>query len=598
MDQLEKVLIANRGEIAVRVIRTCRELGIASAVLCSEADTGALHARMADEVVAITGRSAVDSYLRIEAITDAIAQTGADAVHPGYGFLSESAAAATAVEAAGAIWIGPPPAAIAAMGDKLAARAVAARAGVAVVPGTDVAVRDAADVIAFAADVGYPVAVKASFGGGGRGMKVIRSDHEAGTLLDLARRESAAAFGSDECYLERYLDWPRHVEVQVLADDHGNVVAIGDRDCSVQRRHQKLVEEAPAPLLADDVRDAMHRAAEQLCREVGYRSAGTVELLYQDGRFWFLEMNARLQVEHPVTELVTGLDLVAEQLRVAGGHPLSFGATAPTTRGHAIEVRINAEDPAGGRFVPSPGRITGLRLPSGPGVRWDGGYEAGDDVSPFYDNLIGKLITWAPDREAAINRMTRALGEMRVDGVATTISAERTIIAHEDFADVRHATRWLEARLSFERETSAAVANHDVPNQEEAVESSAGRREVEVGGRMYHVPFLAPFLAPFLESTSQDSKRAARSGPPPLGAARTMRPAVVATGRAVSPMQGTVLTVLVAAGDPVSTGQTLVVLEAMKMENPVKADRDGVVSEVLVRAGSLVAAGELLVLVA
>lgn len=592
MNGLDKVLIANRGEIAVRVIRTCRDLDIATAVLCSEADTGALHARMADEVVPITGRSAADSYLRVDAVIGAIARTGAGAVHPGYGFLSEQAIAATAVEEAGAVWIGPPASAIAAMGDKLSARAVATRLGLPVVPGTETAAESAADVIAFAArpDVGYPIAIKASFGGGGRGMKVIRSDDEAEALLEAARREAAASFGNDECYLERYFAWPRHVEVQVLADGHGNVVAVGDRDCTVQRRHQKLIEESPAPSLPNDVRAAMHRAAERLCREVGYRSAGTVEMLYQDGQFWFLEVNARLQVEHPVTELVSGLDLVAEQLRVAAGLPLSFGGTTPATKGHAIEVRINAEDPAGGRFVPSPGRIGALRVPSGPGVRWDGGYEANDEVSPYYDNLIGKLIVWAPDRPSAIARTQRALRELQVEGIATTRAADMTILAHDDFAAMNHATRWVEERLVFDDPAESGSAVSADGDAFDAIEIDASRREIEVGGRRYHVPFLKMSA----EGSNTPIATATRR---PTGAVRGSRRSAIGTGRAVSPMQGTVLKVLISKGESVRTGQTLIVLEAMKMENPVKSDKDGVVAEVLVRAGSLVAAGELLVVV-
>ena len=608
MPLFEKVLIANRGEIAVRVIRTCRELGIATVVVASDADSNALHVRMADEAVAIGGRSATESYLRIDAITDAVRSTGAGAVHPGYGFLSEQAHAAIAVEAAGAVWIGPPPTAIAAMGDKISARAAAVRAGVPIVPGTAGAVRSGDDVRAFAAQpgVGYPVAVKASFGGGGRGMKVVRSADEADELLESARREAAASFGNDECYVERYLTWPRHVEVQVLADDHGNVVAVGERDCSVQRRHQKLVEEAPAPGLDTDMRQAIGAAAVRVCREVGYRNAGTVEMIVQDGSFFFLEMNARLQVEHPVTELVTGLDLVAEQLRVAAGLPLSFGATAPITRGHAIEVRVNAEDPAGGRFLPSPGRIAGMRVPSGPGVRWDGGYEVGDEVSPFYDNLVGKLIVWAPDRDAARARMLRALTELQINGVATTAGVAATIIGHPDFASVTHATRWVEERLAFDDPTAltAPTAQTAEPARGTAGDSGANatgaledpryvapvsRREVEVGGRRYYVPVLQD------GPTQADSPASAGATHAPIRSSSAVRTAARATGRVVAPMQGTVTKVLVAAGDAVVLGQTMVVLEAMKMENPLVADRDGTVAEVAVAAGALVGPGDLLV---
>ena len=588
---LSKILIANRGEIAVRVIRACRELGITSVAVYSDLDRDSLHVRLADEAYALGGQTAAESYLDTARILDIIERSGADGVHPGYGFFSENTEFARAITARGVTFIGPPPEAIEVMGDKVSSRIAAQQAGVAGVPGTTEFLTSADEVVAFGDEHGWPVAIKAAFGGGGRGMRVVAAAADAAAALESAQSEALKGFGRSECYVERYLTWPRHIEMQVFADTHGNAVWLGERDCSSQRRHQKLIEESPAADFPDAIRQAMGEAAVQVTRACGYVNAGTVEFLYQDGEFYFLEMNTRLQVEHPVTEWVTGRDLVAEQIRVASGEPLSFSQDEIERRGHAIEVRINAEDPAGGRFLPAPGPITRLRAPSGYGVRWDGGYEAGDEVSQFYDNLVGKLICWGADRDTAIARTLRALDEFEIGGIATTIPADVAILRHPDFVAARHSTKWVEDTLDLSG--VAAPAAPAVAVDGEAPEPKVRRDvDVEVNGRRFGVTVWVP-----------ESQVGAVVAGPASGGKVATRPrrsssasaAAVGSGSVTVPMQGTIVKVLVNVGDTVEEGQTVCVLEAMKMENNIAADKSGTVTEVKVEAGQSVGSGDVVV---
>ncbi len=585
---LNKVLIANRGEIAVRVIRACRELGIATVAVYSDLDRDALHVRLADEAYALGGQTAAESYLNTDLILDVIDRSGADAVHPGYGFFSENTDFARAITAKGVQFIGPPPEAIDVMGDKVSSRKAAEAAGVAGVPGTTEFLKSADEVVAFGESNGWPVAIKAAFGGGGRGMRVVGSADEAADALESAQSEALKGFGRDECYVERYLTWPRHVEMQIIADTHGNCVWIGERDCSAQRRHQKLVEESPAPAFPDEVRQAMGEAAVKVAQACGYVNAGTVEFLFQDGEFFFLEMNTRLQVEHPVTEMVSGLDLVAEQIRVASGEPLSFSQGDIDLRGHAVEVRINAEDPAGGRFLPSPGRISRLVPAQGFGTRWDGGYESGDEVSQYYDNLVGKLIVWGADRDIAIKRMLRALREMRVEGIATTIPADIAILEHADFQAAKHSTKWVEDTLDLSDVSATPVA---APVEDDAEPKVRRDVDVEVNGKRFSVSVWVP---EFAASAGRAAPAAAR---PRRAAGGGAGVAAAGSGAVTVPMQGTIVKVLVEVGQDVEAGQTVCVLEAMKMENNITADLAGTVTEVKVAPGDSVGSGDVVAVI-
>ena len=591
----DKVLVANRGEIAVRVIRTLRELGVTSVAVFSDLDRDAMHVRMADEAYALGGQTAAESYLNTEAILDVIRRSGAQAVHPGYGFFSENADFARAIGAEGVTFVGPPPEAIEVMGDKISSRLAAEKGGVAGVPGRSEVLTSAEEVIAFGNDVGWPVAIKAAYGGGGRGMRVVPSADQAAAALESAQNEALKGFGRSECYLERYLTWPRHIEMQVLADTHGNVVWLGERDCSSQRRHQKLIEESPAPKFPDDVRQAMGQAAVDVSKACGYVNAGTVEFLFQDGEFYFLEMNTRLQVEHPVTEFVVGLDLVELQLRVAAGEPLPFGQGDIERRGHAIECRINAENPAKGRFLPSPGPITRFRRADGYATRTDAGYEDGDAVSQYYDNLVAKLVVWGADREHARRRMIRALQETEIEGIATTIPAHLAILSHPDFIAAEHSTKWVEEKLdlsSIEPPTKPS-APPDGEEKEALVERQV---DVEVDGRRHRVRLWVPDVSPVVAASSAAVAGGA-ARPRPTASAASGAGGAAGAGQVTVPMQGTIVKVLVAAGDTVEAGQPVCVLEAMKMENNVNAEKAGTVIEIRVKAGDTVGAGDVVAVI-
>ena len=585
---LKKILIANRGEIAVRVIRACQEMGIATVAVYSDLDRDALHVRLADEAYALGGTTAAESYLNTELILDVIERSGADGVHPGYGFFSENTDFARAITERGVTFIGPPPGAIEIMGDKVSSRIAAQAAGVQGVPGTTEFLKDSSEVVAFGKAHGWPVAIKAAYGGGGRGMRVVRSEDEAAEAFDSAQSEALKGFGRDECYVERYLTWPRHIEMQIIADTHGNCVWIAERDCSAQRRHQKLVEESPAPNFPPEIRQAMGDAAVTVAKACGYVNAGTVEFLFQDGEFFFLEMNTRLQVEHPVTEMVSGIDLVAEQIRVASGLPLSITQESIELRGHAIEIRINAEDPAQGKFLPSPGHITTLVPPAGFGTRWDGGYESGDTVSQYYDNLVGKLICWGADRETAIRRTLRALHEFRIEGIATTIPADLAILEHQDFVDGIHSTKWVEDTLDLSGVGSTAtVADGE---SEAKVQRDV---DVEVNGKRFSVKVFVP----------ESQAGAVVAGGGSVGASRPRRSAGAGAGAGAGsgsvavPMQGTIVKLLVEVGQEVEAGATVCVLEAMKMENNITADKAGTVKEIKVAVGDSVGSGDVVVVI-
>ncbi|WP_406298314.1 ATP-grasp domain-containing protein [Embleya sp. NBC_00888] len=584
---MRKVLIANRGEIAVRVARACRDAGIASVAVYAEPDRDALHVRVADEAHALGGNTPAESYLDVAKVLRAAQDSGADAIHPGYGFLSENAEFAQAVLDAGLTWIGPPPQAIRDLGDKVAARHIAQRAGAPLVAGTPDPVSGAEEVVEFARANGLPIAIKAAFGGGGRGLKVARTLEEVPELYDSAVREAVAAFGRGECFVERYLDKPRHVETQCLADTHGNVVVVSTRDCSLQRRHQKLVEEAPAPFLSDEQNAELYRASKAILKEAGYVGAGTCEFLVgQDGTISFLEVNTRLQVEHPVTEEVTGIDLVREMFRIADGEVLGYDD--PPLRGHAFEFRINGEDPGRG-FLPAPGEVTTWLPPSGPGVRLDSGVEQGSVIGPAWDSLLAKLIITGRDREQALQRAKRALDEFVVDGMATALTFHREVVVDPAFAPELDGstdaftvhTRWIETE--FENTIAPFGGGADGADE-------AGEREtvvVEVNGRRFEVTLPAGLGASGAAVPAAGKKAPKRGGGKKAGAA--------ASGDSLaSPMQGTIVKVAVEEGQEVAEGELIVVLEAMKMEQPLNAHRSGTIKGLVAEVGATVTSGAVL----
>jgi acetyl-CoA/propionyl-CoA carboxylase biotin carboxyl carrier protein len=580
---VRKVLIANRGEIAVRVIRACRDAGLTSVAVYADSDRDALHVTLADEAYALGGDTAAQTYLRIDKVVAVATQAGADGIHPGYGFLAENAEFAQAVIDAGITWIGPSPQAIRDLGDKVTARHIAKRAGAPLVPGTSEPVAGPDEVVAFAKEHGLPVAIKAAFGGGGRGLKVARTVEEIPELFDSATREAVAAFGRGECFVERYLDRPRHVEAQVLADQHGNVIVVGTRDCSLQRRHQKLVEEAPAPFLTPEQRAQIHSSAKAICREAGYHGAGTVEYLVgQDGTISFLEVNTRLQVEHPVTEETSGIDLVREQFRIADGEKLRL-AEDPTPRGHSIEFRINGEDP-GRNFLPAPGTVTRLRLPEGPGVRVDTGIGTGSVIGGNFDSLLAKVIISGETRLEALERARRALAEMVVEGMATALPFHRAIVTDPAFASEPFAvhTRWIETEWNNSVSPFAGGAGpHPDPEPRETV-------VVEVSGKRLEVSLPAGWgggapAAPANPGGVRKPAGGQRSGKK-VGAA--------ASGDAlVSPMQGTIVKIAVADGQTVAEGELIVVLEAMKMEQPLNAHKAGTITGLSAEVGDVLTSG-------
>ena len=587
--KISKVLVANRGEIAVRVIRAAKDAGLGSVAVYAEPDAGAPHVALADEAFALGGQTSAESYLDFAKLLDAAAKSGANAVHPGYGFLSENADFAQAVIDAGLIWIGPSPQSIRDLGDKVTARHIAARAKAPLVPGTPEPVKDADEVVAFAKEYGVPIAIKAAFGGGGRGMKVARTIEEIPELFDSATREAISAFGRGECFVERYLDKPRHVEAQVIADQHGNVVVAGTRDCSLQRRFQKLVEEAPAPFLTDAQRKEIHESAKRICKEAGYYGAGTVEYLVgQDGLISFLEVNTRLQVEHPVTEETSGLDLVREQFRIANGEKLAI-TEDPVPRGHSIEFRINGED-AGRGFLPAPGPVNRYDTPSGPGVRLDSGVEAGSVIGGQFDSMLAKLIVTGATRLQAIERARRALDEFHVEGLATVIPFHRAVLRDPAFIGDENGftvhTRWIETEWdnTIEPFTGGGQVDAEEPEvrQKVVVEVNGRRLEVSLPGDLALGNGAGPVQPGVVRKKPKPRKRGAQGGSAASGDAVT------------APMQGTVVKVAVEEGQSVVVGELVVVLEAMKMENPVTAHKDGVITGLAVEAGAAITQGTVL----
>ncbi len=575
---MKSLLVANRGEIAVRVIRTAKEMGIRTIAIFSELDRDALHVDLADEAWNVGPAPAAESYLNQDTILRIAHEAGAEAIHPGYGFLSENAGFARSVEEAGITWVGPPASAIEAMGDKITSRRHAEEFGVPTVPGITDPVSSVEEVIDVAGRFGYPVAIKAAHGGGGKGLRVVRDEGEVKEAFEGARREADAYFGNPEDYVEKYLERPRHVEAQILFDSHGNGLFLGERDCSVQRRHQKLIEETPSPGLTPERRAALGKAALDAARSCGYVNAGTVEFLVdQQGDFYFLEMNTRLQVEHTVTEMVTGIDLVEWQLRIAAGEKLDITEVEP--RGHAIEFRINAEDPHQG-YLPTPGQVVEWQEPAGPGVRVDSWVRPGTNVTQYYDNLMAKLVVWGADRQSAINRGKRALREFTVSGVATTIPAHLTVLDHEDFIEGRHHTKWMEEVVVLPG--SGPNASPVLPEDEELAKRDI---TVEIGGRRFRVSYWAP--EPVVAGQ-------VRRRPPKLSGGGG---SAASDGMVVAPMQGTIVKVSVRAGEAVKTGQSICVLEAMKMENEVTSPNDGEIVDLRVEPGDTVAAGQVIAIV-
>jgi acetyl-CoA/propionyl-CoA carboxylase biotin carboxyl carrier protein len=579
MPPFSKVLVANRGEIAIRVFRTLRELGIASVAVYSEVDRDSLHVHAADEAYLVGPGPAAESYLDQERLLEVAQRAGAEAVHPGYGFLAENAGFARAVSRAGLVWIGPPGDAIDVMGSKTAARERMAGAGVPVVPGTTEPVTSAEEVLRLGDELGWPIAIKAAAGGGGKGLKVVDGPDEAERAFESAQREGQAYFADPSVYVERYLEDPRHVEVQVLADGLGNVIHLGERDCTIQRRHQKLVEETPSPAVDPELRERIGQIAVEAAKAVRYRSAGTIEgLLSRDGEYFFLEMNTRIQVEHTVTEMATGLDLVREQVLIAAGEPLSLRQEDVRLTGHAIECRINAEDPSNG-FLPTPGRITSYREPAGPGVRVDSGVAAGSEVPGLYDPLVAKLIVHGVDREHARRRMLRALDEFEIGGITTLLGFHRALLEHECFVDGATCHGVVESQELAQRAEELSHLQTTVPAQSDGAPRRARTLTLELDGRRYEVEALVP-EPPYAELARKRRDRAA-------GGAHTG-----AKDAVVTPMQGTVLAVEVAEGDEVEAGRVICIVEAMKMENEITAHRTGVVADLSVEPGQAVTSGQ------
>lgn len=579
---MEKVLIANRGEIAVRVIRACRDAGLTSVAVYADSDRDALHVKLADEAYALNGDTPGETYLVVDKLLDIAATSGADAVHPGYGFLSENAGFAQSVIDAGLNWIGPPPDAIEKLGDKVSARHIAQRAGAPQVEGTADPVKDADEIVEFAKTHGLPIAIKAAFGGGGRGLKVARTLEEIPELFDSAVREAVTAFGRGECFVERFLDSPRHVETQVLADKHGNVVVVSTRDCSLQRRNQKLVEEAPAPFLSEAQVAEIYRASKAIIKEAGYYGAGTCEFMVgQDGVISFLEVNTRLQVEHPVSEQVSGMDLVREQFRIADGEELGYDD--PELRGHSIEFRINGEDPGRG-FLPAPGVLTVYRPPSGPGVRLDSGFEAGAVIGGNFDSLLAKLIITGDTREEALERSRRALDEFEIEGIATALTFHRVVVSDPAFAPAEGEpftvhTRWIETEFDNQIPAYTGVADAIVEPEERQ------HLTVEVGGKRLEVTLPEGFAA---------AGPAKKSGPGPRKAAKKKGGGGASGDAVAAPMQGTIVKVAVEEGDKVESGDLVVVLEAMKMEQPLTAHKSGTITSLAAEVGETVPTGTVL----